>query len=124
MHNFVFHNPTKVLFGKGTLSNCGQEARQLGQRVLLVHGRNSAVKSGLLQQVQSSLLDAGMEVMCFGGVQPNPTLEHVREGIYTAKVNNIEVICALGGGSVITSYSIHYTKLYDFRRPIQQKPAL
>ena len=103
MHNFVFHNPTKVLFGQGTVPMCGQEARQLGQRVLLVHGRTSAAKSGLLQQVQSSLQDAGMEVVCFGGVQPNPTLAHVHQGITTAKAHNIDVICALGGGSVIDS---------------------
>jgi alcohol dehydrogenase YqhD (iron-dependent ADH family) len=103
MHNFVFHNPTKVLFGRGTIPLCGQEAKQWGRRVLLVYGRHWATESGVLRQVHSLLQDAGLEVVCFGGAQPNPTLAHVHQGIRMAKAQDIEVVCALGGGSVIDS---------------------
>lgn len=101
MHNFVFHNPTKVLFGRGTIPQAGAEACAYGRRVLLVYGRNSAERNGLLQLVTASLQEAGAEIIEFGGVQPNPTLDHVRAGIQLAKQQQIDVVCALGGGSVI-----------------------
>lgn len=103
MHNFVYHNPTKVIFGRGTIPCTGAETIAFGRRVLLVHGRESARRSGLLEQVSSSLSDAGADIIFHGGVQPNPTLDHVRRGIHEAKSHRIEVICALGGGSVIDS---------------------
>ena len=103
MHNFVYHNPTKVLFGRGTINVCGQEIQQIGERVLLVYGRAWAAKSGLLEHVESILQKAGLKITAFGGVQPNPTLEHVRKGIHLCKENKIDVVCALGGGSVIDS---------------------
>lgn len=103
MHNFVFHNPTKVLFGQDTLSATGPETCIYGRKVLLVYGLDSARRHGLLEQISTSLENAGAEIVPFGGVQPNPILDHVRLGILKAKDNNIEVICALGGGSVIDS---------------------
>lgn len=103
MHNFVFHNPTKVLFGRDTIPSVGLEAQQFGRRVLLVHGRNSARSSGLLDRVIASLTQADTRVELFGDVQANPTLAHVHQGIRIAKAFNPDVICGLGGGSVIDS---------------------
>ncbi len=103
MHNFVFHNSTKVIFGKNTLAATGSEACHFGKRVLLVSGVHSAKRHGLLQQVEASLNSAGAEIVHFDGVQANPTVSHVRRGIKQAKENKIDVICALGGGSVIDS---------------------
>ena len=101
MHNFVFQNPTKVIFGKDTLHLAGPEACAYGKRILLVYGQSSAQGSGLLEQVKGSLERSGAYVVEFGNVRPNPTLDHVQKGIQLSKKEKIETICALGGGSVI-----------------------
>ena len=101
MQNFVFHNPTKILFGRNTLGALGPEARVWGQRGLLVFGQNSIKTSGLYDQVRAGLREAGMEIGDFGGVHSNPLLSHVRQGIQLAKEQAAEVIIAVGGGSVI-----------------------
>jgi len=101
MQNFVFHNPTKVLFGKNTVPSIGNETVAFGKRVLLVYGTGSIKKNGLYDQVIQSLQDAGAIITKHAGVQSNPILSHVRQGIKLAKENNCEVVCAVGGGSVI-----------------------
>ena len=101
MKNFVFNNPTKVIFGRDTVEQIGAETQTLGSRVLLVFGRDSARHSGLLAKVFDSLIAAGLEVSEHGNVQPNPLLSHAREGIRLAKDKDIDVIVALGGGSVL-----------------------
>lgn len=101
MHNFVFHNPTKVLFGRGNLSALGSETAAWGKRALLVYGRSSLKQSGLFDRVVRILQDAGIEVVEHGGVQSNPLLSHAREGIARAKAGEVEVIVAVGGGSVL-----------------------
>ncbi|WP_136808320.1 iron-containing alcohol dehydrogenase [Desulfosediminicola flagellatus] len=103
MHNFVFHNPTKVLFGKGTIQHAGKELAFYGKRALLIYGQNSANKNGLLHTVKGSLTEAEIEFVEHGGAKANPTVEHVRKGIQIAKSEKIDCICALGGGSVIDS---------------------
>ena len=101
MHNFVFHNPAKVLFGRGTVASIGTETLIWGKRALLVHGQRSIKASGLYDQVMAALDLAGIEVVEFGGVQPNPLLSHVRQGVQLAKTKQVEVIVAVGGGSVM-----------------------
>ena len=103
MQNFVFHNPTKIIFGRGTIDAIGEETRVLGRRVLLVYGRASIKASGLYDQVLSSLGQAGLSVIEHGGVRSNPVLSHVRAGIDKARRERIDVIVAVGGGSVIDS---------------------
>jgi alcohol dehydrogenase YqhD (iron-dependent ADH family) len=103
MQNFVFHNPTKILFGRDTLSSLGNETRQLGGRALLVFGKNSIHKTRLYDKVAATLRLSGLTVVDHGGVQSNPLLSHVRKGIATVKQNNLDVIVAVGGGSVIDS---------------------
>ena len=101
MENFVYHNPTKVLFGRGTIGAVGRETRSFGQRVLLVSGQGSARRSGVLQQVRESLAAAGVNVVDFAGVTANPTLGQARQGIRIAREECIEAVCAVGGGSAI-----------------------
>lgn len=101
MQNFVFHNPTKILFGKNTVPSIGSETAALGKKVLLVYGKDSIKKSGLYQQVLLSLTTAGTEITEHGGVQSNPLLSHVNLGIEKARKNCCDVVCAVGGGSVI-----------------------
>lgn len=103
MQNFVLHNPTLVIFGKDTTQQIGKETSRYGKKALLVYGKESIKKSGLYDQVTDSLTKAGINVIEHGGVQSNPLLSHVRLGIEKVKQNNIEVIVAVGGGSVIDS---------------------
>jgi len=101
MQNFVFHNPTKILFGKGTIVSIGSETTAFSNKVLLVYGSGSIKKNGLYQQVTESLQNAGAEITEHPGVQSNPLLSHVRAGIALAKTHHCQVVCAVGGGSVI-----------------------
>lgn len=101
MQNFVFHNPTKVIFGKGTVPAIGAETKLLGSKALLVYGMTSLKASGTFEQIYSSLEDAGIAVVEFGHVAPNPVLSQVRAGIELAKKESIDVIVGAGGGSVI-----------------------
>ncbi|MCF6186791.1 MAG: iron-containing alcohol dehydrogenase [Desulfobulbaceae bacterium] len=103
MQNFVFHNTTKILFGRNTVASIGSETAAWGSRALLVYGMKSIKKNGVYGQIVSSLHDAGLEITEHGGVCSNPLLSHVRLGIEKAKNNNIDVIVAAGGGSVIDS---------------------
>ena len=103
MHNFVFHNPTKIIFGKETVPQIGPETAAWGTKALLVYGQSSIKKSGLYGQVIESLQQAGVTVTDHGGVRSNPVLSHVREGIVRAKEAGCDVIVAVGGGSVIDS---------------------
>ncbi len=102
MFDFTFHNPTKIIFGAGKESLIGSELNAAGiTRVLLVHGRNSVIKSGLLDRVLASLKGANIGCTQFGGVVSNPVLSHTREGVALAKRDQVEAILAVGGGSVL-----------------------
>lgn len=102
MQNFIFHNPTKIIFGRGTVPQIGPETAALGRRrALLIYGRESVKKSGLHGQVTAALAQAGVAVIEHGGVSSNPLLSHVREGIAKARAQQADVIVAVGGGSVI-----------------------
>jgi len=101
MQNFVYHNPTKVLFGKNTIPAIGNETVAFGKNVLLVYGTASIKRSGLYDQVIKSLTSENARITEYGGVQSNPLLSHVHQGIELAKENNCDVVCAVGGGSVI-----------------------
>ncbi|HHV98261.1 MAG TPA: iron-containing alcohol dehydrogenase [Clostridiaceae bacterium] len=120
MNNFVFQNATKIIFGKATENQVGAETAKYSKKVLLHYGGGSIKKSGLYDRVIKSLRDAGVEYIELSGVQPNPRLSLVREGIELCRKNNIEFILAVGGGSVIDSakaisIGIHYDgDVWDF----------
>ena len=102
MFDFTFHNPTKIIFGAGKEALIGAELNAAGvNKVLLVHGRNSASKSGLLERVLASLKAGNIACTLFGGVDSNPLLSHTREGVALAKRDKVEAILAVGGGSVL-----------------------
>ncbi|CAK8711762.1 MAG: iron-containing alcohol dehydrogenase [Candidatus Electrothrix sp. AX1] len=101
MQNFVFHNPTKIIFGRKTVPSVGSETAALGQKALLVYGQSSIKTSGLYEQVMNSLAEAGVTVVEHGGTRSNPLLDHVRQGIAKAKQEKVDVLIAVGGGSVI-----------------------
>lgn len=101
MENFIFHNPTKLIFGKGQIEKIAEETVKYGKNVLLVTGGSSAKKLGLLDTVQSKLTSAGCEVYLLEGVEPNPRLTTVHKGIDICKKAGIEIVIAVGGGSVL-----------------------
>ena len=102
MNNFVFISPTEFVFGKGTENKVGSLATKYGaNKVLIVYGKGHAVKSGLLQRVEDSLMNEG--IMCYkiGDIAPNPTDDKVYEGIEVARTYHVDFMIAVGGGSVI-----------------------
>lgn len=103
MINFSYDNATKIIFGKDTENEVGNETEKYGRKVLLHYGGGSIKKSGLYDRVIKSLKDAGIEIFELGGVKPNPRLSLVYEGIDICRKNNIDFILAVGGGSVIDS---------------------
>ena len=114
MDNFVFQNRTKIIFGKDTENRVGQETIKYSNKVLMVYGGGSIKKTGLYDRVMKSLKDAGVEVIELPGVQPNPRLSLVHEGIDICRKNNIKFILAVGGGSAIdTAKTIGVGVPYD-----------
>lgn len=104
MNNFQFYTPTRVIFGKGVENCVGEEVKARGASKLLVHfGGGSVKKSGLLDRVEASLKAAGVNYVLLGGVQPNPRLTLVREGIDLCRKEKVDMILAVGGGSTIDS---------------------
>ena len=103
MKNFVFHNPTKILFGRETIPSIGPETAVFGKKALLIYGQGSIKKNGIYDQVTKSLTGAGVSIIEHGGVQSNPTLGHVHRGIALARNNWVDVVVAVGGGSVLDS---------------------
>jgi alcohol dehydrogenase len=103
MDNFVFQNPTKIVFGRGVEKETGSETAAFSRRVLLHSGGSSAKKSGLMGRVCQSLKSAGVAWVELPGVAPNPRLSLVQEGIRICRKEKIDFILAVGGGSVIDS---------------------
>lgn len=103
MLDFTFHNATKIVFGRDTEKQVGQEISRYGKKVLLHYGGGSIKKTGLYDRVVKSLKESGVEIFELGGVKPNPRLSLVKEGIELCRKNGIDAILAVGGGSVIDS---------------------
>ncbi|MGM1046697.1 MAG: iron-containing alcohol dehydrogenase [Bacillota bacterium] len=101
MGPFEFYNPTKLFFGKGKLSTLKTEVPKYGQKVLLVYGGGSIKRSGLYDQVVSLLGECGAEVTELSGVEPNPRLSTVHQGVELCRKHHIDLILAVGGGSVL-----------------------
>lgn len=102
MDNFSYCTPTRYVFGRGTEKEIGRLTAEMGVgKVLMVSGGGSARRSGLLDRVEASLREAGIEWIELTGIKPNPTDDRVREGIEICRREHIEGLLAVGGGSVI-----------------------
>ena len=102
MNDFVFQSPTRFVFGRGYADRIGGEVAALGaKRALLVYGGGSVVRTGLLARVTASLEAAGVEHVELSGVRPNPEVGLVRKGIELARREHVDLVLAVGGGSVI-----------------------
>lgn len=98
--NFTYSNPTKLYFGDKALENLKTELSNYGQNIMLVYGGGSIKKNGIYQQVIDILKECNKTVFEDPGVMPNPTVEKLYEGCKIAKDNNVDLILAVGGGSV------------------------
>lgn len=101
MNNFTFYNPTKLIFGKGQLSQLADQLAPYGNKILLVYGGGSIKRSGLYDQVIELLKENNKEVFELSGVEPNPRLTTVQRGVDICKTEGIDFLLAVGGGSVI-----------------------
>lgn len=104
MLNFEYKNRTHLVFGRGTQSRVGELVRRYGgKKVLLHYGGGSIKRSGLYDEVVASLRQEKIDFVELGGVQPNPRVELVREAAALCKSEQVDLILAVGGGSVIDS---------------------
>ena len=104
MKAFTYYNPTRIEFGKGKEKNIGQYIAEYGiTKVLIVYGSERIRKSGLFDTVADSLTDNKISYEALGGVQSNPVLSKVYEGVALAKSSGAEAVLAVGGGSVLDS---------------------
>ncbi|MDP4157675.1 MAG: iron-containing alcohol dehydrogenase, partial [Bacillota bacterium] len=101
MQNFTFYNPTKLIFGKNQLEQLKSEIPLYGNKVLLVYGGGSIKRSGIYENVISTLKEIGAQVSELSGVEPNPRLTTAKRGIDICREEGIQFILAVGGGSVI-----------------------
>ena len=101
MQNFTYYAPTEVVFGRDVENQTGQTAARYGTKALLVFGKGSVVRSGLLTRVETSLREAGVAFREFGGAQPNPTVAHAVQGVRKALDFGADLIIGIGGGSAI-----------------------
>jgi len=101
MNNFIYNIPTKVYFGEDQLGNLGEELSKYGKKVLLTYGGGSIKKSGLYESIVKEVKSAGLELFEMSGIDPNPRVSSVNQGADICKKENIDVLLAVGGGSVI-----------------------
>lgn len=98
MQNFRFYNPTRIVFGQGSVAELGKEVPTTA-RVLLVYGGGSVERTGTLAEVRAAL--PGRTLVEFGGVEPNPTFETLMQAVALARAEQVDFLLAVGGGSVI-----------------------
>ena len=115
MNNFSYITPTRYIFGRNAENEVGNQAKANGMtNVLLVYGKGSVVRSGLLDRVKDALTASAIRFTELGGVQPNPTDEKVYEGIKLGRSAGVDGIIAVGGGSAIdTAKAIAAGIVYD-----------
>jgi alcohol dehydrogenase YqhD (iron-dependent ADH family) len=129
MENFDFYAPARILFGKDREKETGALLKPLARKILLHYGGGSVKKSGLYDRITASLKREGLEFVELGGVKPNPRLSLVHEGIALGKKEKVDLVLAVGGGSVIDSakaiaMGVYYDgdiwEVYEQHKPIEK----
>ena len=101
MNNFLYQNKTKVFFGKGGVEEyLGCILKEYGDTVMLAYGGGSIKQNGVYDEIMKILDTAHKRVVEFPGIMPNPTYTKVQEGAKLARENDVDLILAVGGGSV------------------------
>ncbi|HAE91906.1 MAG TPA: NADH-dependent alcohol dehydrogenase [Tissierella sp.] len=101
MLNFNYNIPTKVFFGEGKIEVLGKQIKKYGSRVLLAYGGGSIKKTGIYDEVVKILRENNIPYYELSGIEPNPRVESVEEGVKICRDNDIDFILAVGGGSTI-----------------------
>jgi len=101
MEKFIAYNPVKLHFGKDVVNGLGKAASAYGKKALFIYGKGSVKKYGYYDIVKNQLVEAGLEIVEFSGIKPNPLIEDAREAMRLGLENKVDMIIALGGGSVI-----------------------
>ncbi len=114
MNNFQFQNPTKLIFGKGTIAQLAQEV-PAGKKIMLTFGGGSVKKNGVYDQVIAAL--KGFDLVEFWGIEPNPRVETLEKAVKIGKDEGVEFVVAVGGGSVVDG-----TKLITAAIPSDAEP--
>jgi alcohol dehydrogenase YqhD (iron-dependent ADH family) len=110
--DFAFYNPTRLIFGAGTLSQLGEVASKHGKKALIVTGGNSVKRNGAFDRAVASLKAAGISFAECNGVEPNPRITTVRRGAQIARDESCDVIIALGGGSTMDASKVMAAAFY------------
>ena len=99
--NFKYFMPTEVYFGEDVVLKNQDQLKKLGQKALIVTGKNSAQKSGAYDDITKALASTGIDYVLFDQVEENPSLETVENGAALGKKNNADFVIGIGGGSPI-----------------------
>lgn len=99
--DFTYYNPTKIYFGKTAINNLETELKNYGKNILLVYGKSAIKKIGLYDTVIEALKNTGKNIVELAGIKSNPTYVQMMEGSRLVRENNVDLILAVGGGSVI-----------------------
>ncbi len=106
MENFNVFNPTNLHFGKNVTDNLGEIIKIYGKKVLLIYGKGSIKRNGIYDNVISQLQKVKCKVIEYAGIKSNPVIDDVEKAIKVGVENNIDVVLAVGGGSVIDTAKI------------------
>ena len=106
MENFKIFNPTSLHFGKNVLNELAESVKKYGNKILLVSGKDSAVKYGYQKIITDILTKSGIEYIEYSGIKPNPVVQDVKKAVDLGIKNKVEVVIAVGGGSVIDSAKV------------------
>jgi NADP-dependent alcohol dehydrogenase len=98
MNNFQYHNPVRILFGKGQIAQLPTQIPATA-KIMLTYGGGSIFKNGVYEQVKTAL--AGYQIVEFGGIEPNPTYETLMKAVAIARSEKIDFLLSVGGGSVL-----------------------
>ena len=101
MKNFVYDIPTKVYFGQGQIQVLESLVKEMGKNVLLVYGGGSIKKNGIYDALLTQLKKADVSITELSGVEPNPRITTVKKGVQLCKEQDVDLVIAVGGGSVI-----------------------
>lgn len=100
-YDFTFYNPTRIHFGRDSIKKLPEELSCFGKNVLLLYGKGAIKRIGLYDEVVKILSDCGKNIIELGGIKPNPSYAQVLEGARLVRENQIDLILAVGGGSVV-----------------------
>lgn len=101
MENFIYHNPTKIIFGKNEVEKLGLECKLYGNKALVLIGKGSVKRNGLYARIISNLNMNEIKSVTYEGIKSNPTFEDADAAVALAKEHKVDMIIAVGGGSVI-----------------------